>query len=756
MNCKKILRETEFFYLMDQQKIAPGDYYLIHSSGKHISKSNDGRAIIKNSKESLPQLLTFTLKDNGFYTISIPGNEYLSLKGNYDTFFLNDPLSPASQFSIHQFGSFFIKLECRSNNKFLGTDDTSEGSYVYSDKRGNDDLHYWYITTDPNKRPLIEKVEYIINSFSEQRVFEGWGVSLCWWANMCGKWSDEKIDEIIDWLVSPDQLNFRIFRYNIGGGDDPNNVHCKKHHMAEHKGIRAEMEGFKESSNSSYKWEHLNKGEFPDSSQMKIMLKIKEKRPDAIFEAFSNSPPYYMTFSGCISGNTDKSLDNLKPKFYEEFAHYLVDVCKYYKEVHGIEFRTLEPFNEPMTNYWQANGEQEGCHFDVESQILFLKILHPILKESGLKTVISVSDETSVEQSVEDFLLYKQKGVLDLIDQWNTHTYIADNKNRAKISFLCKEENKRLWMSEVGGGSQGLKGNLKIAQKLIDDMRYIMPSAWIDWQYIEEGNDQWCLVNCSSFSKGDYKKVKNFFVRSHFSRFIKEGYRLISTLDNHTLAARNKEGDRIVIVSINTKEIPVQHTVQIPMYGDFLNEIEAYVTTKSKDMSKFDGCQINKGILTFKLPTISIATLILTHKNSNKNKKFILSPRIQTDLALDVVDGVLRVKKITKKNSQIWSFIFQVNGCMIINSDDEIITEEKSSNYELAAKKERTEGQTFKIEEIDGLFYKIINKDNKALELEGESSSDGTRVGLWPYEDGDLPVHRQWILTQVFETNIDS
>lgn len=34
------------------------------------------------------------------------------------------------------------------------------------------------------------------------------------------------------------------------------------------------------------------------------MLKIIEKRPDAIFEAFSNSAPWWMTYSGCCAGNT--------------------------------------------------------------------------------------------------------------------------------------------------------------------------------------------------------------------------------------------------------------------------------------------------------------------------------------------------------------------------------------------------------------------------------------------------------------------
>jgi len=32
------------------------------------------------------------------------------------------------------------------------------------------------------------------------------------------------------------------------------------------------------------------------------MMKIKEKRPDAIFEAFSNYAPYGMTYNDCPTG----------------------------------------------------------------------------------------------------------------------------------------------------------------------------------------------------------------------------------------------------------------------------------------------------------------------------------------------------------------------------------------------------------------------------------------------------------------------
>ena len=85
---------------------------------------------------------------------------------------------------------------------------------------------------------------YTVDVKQRYQTNEGWGVSLCWWANMCGRWNDERVSELVDWLVSPEGLNYNIFRYNIGGGDDPNNGHCLPHHMGKGKGLRAEMEGF--------------------------------------------------------------------------------------------------------------------------------------------------------------------------------------------------------------------------------------------------------------------------------------------------------------------------------------------------------------------------------------------------------------------------------------------------------------------------------------------------------------------------------
>ncbi|MBQ0073034.1 MAG: glycoside hydrolase [Prevotella sp.] len=449
-------------------------------------------------------------------------------------------------------------------------------------------------TAESNARSIV------IDTERRAQTFEGWGVSLCWWANMCGKWDEEKVDEIVDWLTSPEGLNYNIFRYNIGGGDDPQWRHCTPHHMAKGKGERAEMEGFKDGPDCDYDWSR-------DEGQRRIMLKIKEKRPDAIFEAFSNSPPYWMTYSGCVGGNIPANSDNLRPEYYEAFAHYLVDVCKHYKEAYGIEFRTLEPFNEPVTNYWNTSGSQEGCYFSTESQIAFLKVLKPVLDASGLGTVISASDETSVEQSVKDFKAYANDGTaLDIVSQWNTHTYHATDDARREISELARKHGKRLWMSEVGDGGRGIFGNLKVAKKLIDDIRHIKPVAWVDWQYIEEFNDQWCLVT-GHFKSQRYHKIKNYYVRQQFSRFLTAGCTFIETENDETLAALSQDNN-LVIVMLNKGREAVTREIRIKGKKEAVRHeiIKAYRTSINEDLTP-----VSSDGLTFSLPAHSVTTVIM-------------------------------------------------------------------------------------------------------------------------------------------------
>ena len=455
----------------------------------------------------------------------------------------------------------------------------------------------------------IQKVT--INHQNTKQQLEGWGSSLCWWAGQVGNWEESRVDSLIELITSPNGLNMNIFRYNIGGGDDPTHING---HMVKGKGKRAEMEGFKASENSPYNWK-------ADEAQRLIMLKIKEKRPDAVFEAFSNSPPYWMTISGCSAGNVDPKKDNLKPEFYNAFCNYLVDVCKYYKNEYGIEFKTLEPFNESTSGYWNYLGSQEGCHFEPETQMKIIRLLHPKLKASGLKTVISASDETNLASSIRVLKKYTEAGdILDKIGQFNTHSYNGTNEERKELFALVQQTGKEFWQSETGPQglprrARGLENNLLLTQKMFDDMNIMKPQAWLDWQLMEENNDVWGLIKCN-FKTEAYEFVKNFYVRMQITRFIKQGFSILETENTNVLAAISPDKKELVVVVNNSNANNETYEINLDSFSNKINEAEIYRTSSTEDCEKLPSQKVKNQVISYGAPALSLTTFIFQVKKN--------------------------------------------------------------------------------------------------------------------------------------------
>ena len=728
--------------------------YLMHSSGNHIERGTDDGGWIEAPTKANPQQMTLTPVGNGYYTIQVAGQQmYLSQSGQWNSKFIANATGDEAKWAIESASGQYVKLRCKSNNKYMGTDSNDSHQKVFTDKSGSDMKHLWYFSDDVSQKPPTDTLRYMVSPQVVRQHFDGWGVSLCWWAGQCGKWSDQKIDEIVDWLVSPTGLNYTHFRYNIGGGDDPQNRHCDQHHMGRGKGLRAEMEGFKDFSGDEYHWDR-------DAAQRKIMLKIREKRPDAVFEAFSNSCPYYMTYSGCVSGNVDGGKDNLKPEYYEEFAHYLVDVCKHYKDEYGIEFKTLEPFNESVTNFWYANGPQEGCHFDYQSQIKFVRVLEPILRASGLNTVISASDETNVGLSVQGFKEYKSAGVLPLVGQWNTHTYQANNADRSRLALLAHQADMPLWMSETGSGGSGIGGNLSLAQRLIDDMRYIQPEAWIDWQYMEEANDQWCTIQ-GNFANQTYKKVKNYYVRQQCTRFIRHGYDIIASPCPQSLAAVNANRDTLVIVLLNEGAKNV-HDIDLSLFTELpdFNDVKAYRTSTNENLaSTKNGISLNGNMLRVIMPAQSIVTLVIPAHSTVVRPdellcdgcEYLIIPRHETTRAITATGSKVTIEDINYGEAQRWTIKNMGNDTYgLQNALGLRLTAHRSSNSSsLTAQSAETSEQDFYIDVVDYPFYKILASKGRThgLDLSNESTAAGTNITVWQYQDSNpTPIHRQWML----------
>ncbi|KAF0400257.1 alpha-L-arabinofuranosidase [Gigaspora margarita] len=241
--------------------------------------------------------------------------------------------------------------------------------------------------------------------------------------------------------------------------------------------IGGDVPGFRACNNCDYNWTS-------DANQRWILFAAKDRGAD-VFEAFSNSPPYWKTYSNCSSGGRN-STNNLNPSYYDAYADYLTEVVKWYKE-QEITFRTLEPFNEPTTGLWHELGSQEGCTYNYISMSQIVKIVVNYLNQKGLlnTTTVSFADEGLFEgeiatiSAVDNFDAFS-KNVKLYVSQYNTHAY--SGIQRSLLHLIAKQNGKRLWMSEWGSwSSKNMSASIKLSEEILKDMRKLKPVAWVYW-----------------------------------------------------------------------------------------------------------------------------------------------------------------------------------------------------------------------------------------------------------------------------------
>lgn len=391
--------------------------------------------------------------------------------------------------------------------------------------------------------------------------FEGWGTSLCWWANRVG-YSDSLAQQTAEAFFGDSGLRMNIARYNIGGGDDPSHTHITR--------TDSDIPGYTEYRNGQviYNWD-------ADSRQRNVLMKSIDACSDGlIVEMFSNSPPYYMTNSGCSSGNTDGGKNNLKDDCYDDFAEYFATVCEHFQNDWGVEIQSVAPMNEPYTNYWYAGSpKQEGCHFDIgNSESTVITELDKAMQRHGLgDVIISASDETSIDTAIDAYnaLSADAKRAVGRID---THTY--GGSKRSQLKDLALKSGMNLWMSEVDGGATAGKDNgqmgaaLWLAERMAIDLNGMNPSAWILWQAIDKhicaagfngkkdsgmpdiNGGFWGLA-VADHDNDSIILTKKYYAFGQYSRFIRPGFTMLN-VSGSNVAAYDEENHQLVIVCVNT------------------------------------------------------------------------------------------------------------------------------------------------------------------------------------------------------------
>ncbi|WP_329056022.1 RICIN domain-containing protein [Amycolatopsis sp. NBC_01488] len=465
-----------------------------------------------------------------------------------------------------------------------------------------------------------------------QQPFEGWGSSLAWMAEATGGYPDPVRTKLADLVFGADGLNLNIARFNIGGGNAPD--------VPAYLRPGGAVPGWWQAPAGTTRadkdwWTPGDPAEFDaaaDPNQRWWVDKIKKRVTK--WEAFSNSPPYFQTVSGYVSGGFTATDEQLRPDKIGDFTAYLAQVVRTLERAHGIKFSSVDPLNEPNTNYWKTTlgadgnptgGRQEGAHIGpaVQSQLI------PAMAAALPGTVVSAPDETNPDIFAADWNGWSS-AARSAAGRLNVHTY--GTGNRPIPRDIAKGASKPLWMSEVGGSwldrqdFTSMDPGLGLAGQITDDLRLLEPSAWVSWQPIEDydnmkpGGESAAGMNwgeiqvpftCTT-SDCPIRTNTKFDTMRNFTHYIRPGDRLIASGDTASTAAMRGE-NLSSVVHVNSGTADQDVTLDLSGFGCVRPgaSVTPVVTDVTGALKRGKPVRVTSAHATLRVPARSVTTFLV-------------------------------------------------------------------------------------------------------------------------------------------------
>ncbi|MEV4149202.1 RICIN domain-containing protein [Amycolatopsis sp. NPDC049691] len=604
-----------------------------------------------------------------------------------------------------------------------------------------------------------------------QQPFEGWGSSLAWMAEATGGYPDSVRNRLADLVFGPDGLNLNIARFNIGGGNAPD--------VPDYLRKGGAVPGWWKAPAGTTRadkdwWTPGDPAEFDakaDPNQRWWVDKIKNRVTK--WEAFSNSPPYFQTVSGYVSGGFNATDEQLRPDKIGDFAAYLAQVVRTLERAHGIRFSSVDPLNEPNTNYWKTTlgadgnpvgGRQEGAHIGpaVQSRLI------PAMAAALPGKVVSAPDETNPDIFAADWNGWSADARA-AAGRLNVHTY--GTGNRPIPRDLAKGASKPLWMSEVGGSwldrqdFTSMDPGLGLAGQITDDLRLLEPGAWVGWQPIEDydnmkpGGESAAGMNwgeiqvpfdCTT-SDCPVRTNTKFDTMRNFTHYIRPGDRLIASNDTASTAAMR--GDALSsVVHVNAGTADQDVTLDLSGFGCVRPgaSVTPVVTDVTGALRRGKPVRVTSARATLRVPARSVTTFLVDGVSSaaagtgpGSGKPFTFTG-VQSGKSLAAENGGL-VQRTTDASSaaQRWtltdrtgrygnrdrfSITSAATGEVLSTSGGAVALAPPGTTDAAAQWTLSTTG--------DGTWTFVNAVSGQLLDVTGESRDDGARIGLYRPTNG--------------------
>jgi len=476
---------------------------------------------------------------------------------------------------------------------------------------------------------------------------KGWGTSLCWWAVGVGQWTDEtKLGEMLDLIFSnfsgddlitylsddtlPDTLGVTVARYNIGGSPYQSLDDTSSFYRA-----GGAVESFLD-EDGTYNWS-------ADAGQRKVLRMALDRNVTTV-QAFSNSPPWFMTKSGSTTGNyglikdtMEPALSNLDSSNIPAYVEYLANVTYAFASdsslLYGMtyEFDYLAPMNEPGALWWVYGNDQEGCRLNYSQQVSAASQLAAALSANSSSTLASGGEGNKPFQSAR--FIDAAGDVMDQLGLVTTHTYgfmttpamFSIDKQYTALQNRVDDAGTDFWVSEFGTGAGPLQGGLRLAKKIINDLLYLKPQAWNLWQVASLHQDLtstgWAqIVATYPPDTPEYAIRYQYYSWKMFTAFIRPGSQILGGCQMcglgraDLIAALLPDGEHMVVVAVHLgKADEGNHEFKVKMKGGDIDSVVAtYITDATNNCTlTTDNPTVKSGDLKLDLLPQSITTVVV-------------------------------------------------------------------------------------------------------------------------------------------------
>ncbi len=441
---------------------------------------------------------------------------------------------------------------------------------------------------------------------------KGWGTSACWWAQAC---KDEATqDQIIDLLYGDNGLKLNIYRYNVGGGTDPENFRVPDPWR------RTESMMFFDTQTESASWDFSR-----DANAIRVMKKALATGNVDTLILFANSPHYSQTSTGQASGSYLKHTCNIPKSKYRDFVRYFLTVTQFLLN-EGLPVKYISPINEPQ---WKWGGDvvwQEGCHYEPEEAAELLHLFATEIRRHNMPVRLCIPESGELLQTTPKYLytLLADDDIMEMTDIIAYHSYHVDNSPESRYEFCTQIVNAhpdyRFDMTEwcelpCKHHTRDFKGALITARIIGQDMIYCRSASWTSWVAVngialhEDGMDYADSLISASADFSDWSIAERYYALAHYSKFIPVGstaldvgLRPTADKNDFNLFAFLIPTGETVLVAVNEG---MEQSVEIK--GDFTAMQVIRSDKNDKLKTVHDGKY--ESVVTF--PSASITTVIL-------------------------------------------------------------------------------------------------------------------------------------------------